>query len=195
MGSNWLRVWSAALLALLLVIVVPAAASAQGFISPFIGYDFGGDSGCLELTDCEDKNGNYGVSFGAMGRVVGFEAEIGYAKDFFGESPDTSSSVLTFMANLMIGPKIGPVRPYVVGGLGMVKTHAELTVTDLLEDDNTDFGWDFGGGLMVMFGENVGVRGDIRRFSTFDLPEILGLDLGEGSLSFNRVAAALVLAF
>jgi opacity protein-like surface antigen len=183
------------LFALAIAGAVPGTAHAQGFISPFIGFDFGGDSGCPTASDCEDKNSNIGVAFGSMGGVVGFEAELGYARAFFGETPDTGSSVLTFMANLLVGPKIGPVKPYVVGGLGLIKTHVELTVPDLVETDNNSFGWDFGGGVMIMFGEHIGVRGDLRHFSTFKERSFLGFDISNERLNFNRMAGALVLAF
>jgi opacity protein-like surface antigen len=173
----------------------PAAAHAQGFISPFIGFDFGGDSGCATASDCEDKNSNIGVGFGTMGTVIGFEAELGYARDFFGEIPGVSSNVLTFMTNMMVGPRIGPVRPYVLGGVGLFKTHVEFTSAALLETTNNSFGWDLGGGLMVFFGEHVGVRGDLRKFSTFQERSILGFDISNERLGFQRAAAALVLAF
>lgn len=174
---------------------IPAPAYAQGFISPFVGFDFGGDSGCQTAADCEDKNSNIGVAFGTMGDVVGFEAELGYARDFFGETPGTASNVLTFMSNLMIGPRIGPVRPYVVGGLGLVKTRVELTGPALLETSNNSFGWDMGGGVMVLFGEHVGVRGDLRWFATFEDLSFLGFTFSDEKLNFQRAAAALVLAF
>jgi opacity protein-like surface antigen len=185
-----LTVFAAAALA-----CVPADARAQGFISPFIGFDFGGDSGCPTASECEDKNSNVGVAFGTMGTVFGFEAEFAYAREFFGDTPAADSNVLTFMTNLMIGPKIGPVRPYVVGGVGLVKSHVELTVPSLLETDNNSFGWDMGGGLMVFFGEHVGVRGDLRWFATFADHSILGFALSDEKLNFQRAAAALVLSF
>ena len=34
-------------------------------------------------------------------------------------------------------------------------------------NDQNQFGWDLGGGLMVFFGEHVGVRGEVRYFQTF----------------------------
>jgi opacity protein-like surface antigen len=184
-----------ALFALFVVMAAPHEARAQGFISPFLGFDFGGDSGCPTASDCEDKNSNIGVAFGTMGNVAGFEAELGYARDFFGEAPGVSSNVLTFMTNLMIGPRIGAVRPYLLGGVGLFKTHVEFTSAGLLETNNNSFGWDFGGGVIVMFGDRVGVRGDLRRFSTFQERTILGIDISNERLGFNRAAAALVLAF
>src|SRR5262252_7284338 len=89
---------------LAVVIVASSArhAQAQGFISPFLGYNFSGDAGCPEITNCEDKHANYGVSFGALGSVVGFEAEIGHTSDFFGNTPRQSTSVFTFMGNFML---------------------------------------------------------------------------------------------
>jgi hypothetical protein len=175
-------------------VVGAAEARAQGFISPLIGFDYGGDSGCPTASDCEDKNSNIGVAFGSLG-AIGYEAEFAYARNFFGESPDTSSSVLTFMNNLMVAPKIGAFRPYVLFGVGLIKTRVEFTTGGLLEFDNNNFGWDFGGGLMVFFGDHIGIRGDLRRFKSFQQDSILGFPLGDDKLSFNRAAAAVVFAF
>jgi opacity protein-like surface antigen len=177
------------------VMGTPAQTRAQGYISPFIGFDFGGDSGCPEISGCEDKRLNAGVALGTMGLVLGFEFEFGYANDFFGEIPGVDSSVLTAMGNVMFIPAIGPVRPYALVGLGLIKSHVELTPANLLTSDNNDLGWDIGGGLLVLFGDHLGVRGDIRYFHAFQDLEILGLPLGDTKLDFSRASAALVLAF
>src|SRR5687767_13000640 len=66
---------------------LPGPAAAQGFVSPLIGYDFGGDSGCPEITGCEDKKLNVGVGLGTFGPILGFELDISYARDFFGTAP------------------------------------------------------------------------------------------------------------
>ena len=172
-----------------------AAARAQGFVSPLIGFNFGGDSGCPEITGCEEKRLNAGVSLGVIGSVFGFEEEFAYASNFFGETPGVSSSVLTVMTNVMFVPDIGPIRPYVVGGVGLIKTKIELTPASLLTSDNNHFGWDLGGGVMVFFGEHVGIRGDIRYFHAFQDLELLGFSLGDTKLDFGRAAGALVLKF
>jgi len=171
-----------------------SAARAQGFISPFIGFNFGGDAGCPEISGCEDKNLNLGVGVGSMGNVFGAELEFGYARNFFGEVPGLSSNVLTLMGNAMLAPKFGPVRPFALAGVGLIKTHAELTGSGLLETDNNQFGWNVGGGLMAFFGEHVGVRGDIRYFHSFqDLP-FFG-SLTDQKLDFGRASAGLVFKF
>ncbi len=180
---------------LLAMVVAPRHAHAQGFIAPFVGFDFGGDSGCQTASGCEDKNSNIGVAIGRMGNAVGFETDFGYARNFFGNVEGQTSSVLTIMSNFMIIPKIGPVRPYVLGGLGLIKTNVSLTVPALLETKNNSFGWDMGAGMMVLFGEHIGLRGDIRKISSFQERTILGITLSNQKLSFQRASAALVLAF
>lgn len=191
-GYRWLGL---GLMALAVIAGVPAEARGQGFIAPFVGFDFGGNSGCQTATDCEDKNSNIGIGIGTLGSVFGFEAELGYARDFFGDTPGVSSNVLTFMSHLLIGPRIGPVRPYVLGGVGLIKTRVEFTGPGLLATNNNSFGWDMGGGVMVLFGEHIGVRGDLRWFATFADRTIVGFPLSNEKLNFQRASAALVLAF
>src|SRR5215211_3936645 len=79
------------------------AAHAQAFISPYAGYNFGGDSAnCVSLQNCEEKRLNLGVSFGTTHGILGFEEDIGYARDFFGKTPGSSNAVLTVMSNLLL---------------------------------------------------------------------------------------------
>jgi hypothetical protein len=195
-GSTVRHVIATGALAALFFLGAASQVSAQAYISPFIGYNFGGDSGCPEATDCEDKNRNLGVSFGALGSVFGSELEFSYIDNFFGETPGTSSSVLTLMGNVMLAPKFGVVQPYGVFGLGLIKTHAEVTVGGLLESDNNHFGWDIGGGVIGYFGDHFGVRGDLRYFHAFQGLELLGFDVIEGAkLDFGRLSGGVVFKF
>ena len=170
------------------------AARAQGYIAPLIGFNFGGDANCPQITGCEQKRLNYGIGLGKMGNVFGFEEEFAYAKDFFGSAPTLNSSVLTVMSNAMFVPNIGPIRPYALVGLGLIKTHVELTPISLLTTDNNNFGWDIGGGVIIG-GAHIGVRGDIRYFHSFQDQTIAGFALSNPQLNFGRASAALMLMF
>jgi opacity protein-like surface antigen len=170
-------------------------ARAQGYISPFIGYDFGGDANCPKVTNCEDKRLNGGVALGVTGDVFGFEEEFAYAKDFFGTAPGLSSSVVTAMSNVMFVPNLGPVRPYFLAGLGLIKTHVEFDPSSVFTSDNNNFGWDVGGGLMINFARHVGVRGDIRYFHSFQDLTILFITFNGDKLDFGRASGALVFRF
>jgi opacity protein-like surface antigen len=176
------------------IVLTPATAHAEGFISPFIGFNYGGDSGCPTATNCDNKHSNFGISTGKLGAIAGGEFEFNYAKNFFGETPGVDTSVLTLMGNVIVGPKIGFVRPYVLGGIGLIKSHVELDAGSLLDSSN-NFGWDIGGGLMIMFGEHFGVRGDVRRFKSFQDQSIVGFTLADEKLSFNRAVAGVVFGF
>lgn len=170
-------------------------ARAQGFISPTLGWDFGEDSKCPEIDECEDKNLNFGVGVGTMGNVFGFELEFGYAQDFFGSAPGFDSSMLTLMGNVMLIPKLGPFRPYALTGLGLIKSNVEFTPESVFSTDENHFGWDVGGGLMILFGEHVGIRGDLRYFHSFKDLELLDFDLGGAKLDWGRASGGLVFKF
>ena len=177
------------------VLLLPRPAAAQGFINPFFGWNFGGDAKCLEITGCEEHTTNWGVAFGALGPVFGFEQEFAYAKNFFGEAPTYGSDVLTVMSNIIVNAPIPVVRPYAVGGVGLIRAHVEPTVGSLLSLSNNSFGWDIGGGVIVG-SSHVGVRGDIRDFHTFQDIEFAGINFaGEEKLDFGRASIGLFLKF
>jgi len=181
---------------ILLLAATAAPSRAQSFISPLIGYDYGGNSGCPQISGCEEKRTNFGVAFGSMGRIMGGELEIADAKNFFGTVGDASSSVITIMANTMVVPALGPVHPYVLFGLGLMKARAEFTRADVLTTTNNSLAWDTGGGLIVMVSPHVGFRGDIRHFHStkaFTIP-FVNATLNE-KISFGRASAALVFAY
>ena len=184
-------------LALAACLLTASPAAAQGFISPFLGFDYGGDSGCPTASGCENKHSNLGVAGGTLGAIAGAEVEFAYARDFFGDTPGVDTSVLTLMTNVIVGPRIGVIRPFVLGGVGLIKSHVELDAGSLLDSSN-NFGWNIGGGLMLMFGEHVGVRGDIRRFKSFQdigILDFIGLGLSDEKLTYNRASAGVVFAF
>jgi hypothetical protein len=142
-----------------------APAHADGFITPYYGFNFGGDSAnCASLTNCQEKHANFGVSFGTLG-PVGFEEDIAYATDFFVSLPGVENNVFTAMSNLLISVPAGPVQPYVLGGLGLVRPHVALDFPKIKSDDNA-LGYDLGGGINAFLSKHAGFRGDIRHFHT-----------------------------
>ena len=180
-----------AAVALTALTAVPARADA--FVTPFYGYNFGGDSSnCSSLRNCEDKRTNFGVSFGSSRGVFGFEEDISYAKDFFGKTPGTANAVLTVMSNLMLVVPAGPVQPYAIVGVGLIRPHVKLD-TSALSLTNNAFGWDIGGGLNIYLGHRVGVRGDVRRMKTLN-DVTLGI-FGNEKLEFWRGSVGVTLRF
>lgn len=183
-------------LALLAIAAVPRAAVAQGFISPSYGYNFGGDAGCLTAVDCKDKNWNWGISFGALGSVVGFEGEITHTDKFTGETTVVTSKVTTYMANLMLAPKISIVQPFGFVGAGMIRTEAEDLVTTISDSEST-VGWTIGGGLIIYVQRHIGLKGDIRYYHSFEATDLIGFEIGSdrNKVDFGRAAFGVVFKF
>ena len=179
-------------LTLLISIAGAAPASAQGFVGGMIGYNFGGDSGCPEITNCEDKNFNWAVSAGSLGGLFGFELELAQVPDFFGETPGSDSSVLTVMGNFMLAPRFGPVQPYGTIGIGLIKTDAELS--GLFDEGDNNVGWNIGGGLLILIGDHFGLRGDVRYFHAFEALELLGFE-SDTKIDYGRFAGGVIVKF
>lgn len=183
----------------------PRAASADWVLTPFVGWNFNGSADVVgnSLDSFGNKFENkidYGLSLAGMGAgVVGFEVDFGYSPNFFetnvGDSGfdfASNSNVTTLTGNVILGIPIGgttggSVRPYVVGGVGLIRQNVG-DVGDLFDaQSKNDFGFDVGGGVMGFFNSNVGVRGDVRYFRSFqgaDAGSLTGLGLG--NLNFWR---------
>jgi hypothetical protein len=132
-------------------IAIPAAA--QGFFTPFAGYNYGGDSvNCISLRNCDERRTNLGISFGKTSRFAGTEQDIGYASNFFGETADGKNSMFTAMTSFLVIAPLGPVRPYGVLGFGLVRPRGKNAL-----------GYDIGAGANVFFTKRFGVRADLRR--------------------------------
>lgn len=199
-----MRALRAVILAAAFFAVSGTPARADGFLTPFLGYNFGGDSNCATFRNCEDKRTNFGVAFGKMGPVIGFEAEIAFARDFFGKVTGVDNSVFSGMGNLLLGIGAGPVQPYFLVGLGLIRPHTALRLTPVIQEfDKNSLGWDIGGGVAIYPTRHVGVRGDMRHLRTLQEVPFIGLSiLGNGQpatpeakLDFWRASAGLALRF
>jgi opacity protein-like surface antigen len=186
---------TAVVCALTILASVASEAAAQGFISPFVQSNFGGDAGCVRPMDCEHDAFGYGVGLGVMGNVLGFEEEVSYTPEFFGNIPGVTSSVLTLTSNLLVIPNIGPIRPYGEIGVGLIRSHLATTPVTLIQSDTNNFGWDVGGGLMIALAPHVGVRGDLRYFKSLQDWSLVGITLSGQQLDFGRITGALVVKF
>jgi hypothetical protein len=187
------------------LLLTPRAAKADGFVTPFIGVNFAGATGTT-LVNAVDDNSKlaYGVSLGYMGKgVIGFEEDVAYSPRFVAAAVNVGqTNVFTLMSNLIIGIPIGGqtgagVRPYVLGGVGLLRTNVERSLAAVALDRN-GIGFDLGGGVNVYFSDHLGVRGDLRYFRDFsvaDATSAIGIVLSQGNLDFWRGTAGLVLRF
>jgi hypothetical protein len=189
-----------AALAAVVITLAPAPARADGFFIPFLGVNFGGDSGKEFSEAFETNQFNWGASLGWMGGgVFGFEGDFGYSPDFYGKTDAGGSGAFTATANVLLGLPFGGqqgfgVRPYGLVGVGLLSSTSDFGTPEIDENNVT---WSAGGGLMLFFGTRAGLRFDVRYFRTFDDLEILGIPIAQspGKVDFTRGSLGLVLRF
>jgi opacity protein-like surface antigen len=185
-------------LGILALVLAPSVVSAQGYITPFIGGNFGGDTGTtLHESISSTSRLAWGVRLGGMSHgIFGADMDIGYTSNFYGTgSVFNSSNVLTFMGNLVVGIPAGPVRPYVTGGLGIIRRNIDFSsAASLASFTDTNFAYDIGGGLNILFSRHVGINGDLRYFRNFGTGNEF-LDLSGEKFNFARGSVGLVLQF
>src|ERR1041384_7174221 len=192
-------------------LLFPAApAHADGFISPSVGVNFGGQAGGTLVSNTSTTASapasagsklNWGGAAGWMGKgVVGVEEDFKWSSDFFGHGGQWDSSrVVTLMTNVIVGAPIGGqkgggIRPYAALGVGYIG-QAITTVTNVGNFRENDFGWDLGAGVMGYFSDNIGLRFDYRYFRNFQETSANTIGLGAGHFSFNSASVGVLFRF
>ena len=171
-------------------VLTAASARADGFLTPYIGHNFGGDtSTCAGLPDCSPNRRTYGVSVGAMGTSSGFEEDLSYTRDFFGAATGAEDSVFAAMSNLLFMGGPGRVRTYVLSGLGVVRLSVSRNGTRV---DRNVIAYDLGGGVNGFVTTHMGLRFDVRRFRTLQDADVAP---HSGKLGFWRASLGLALKF
>ena len=153
-----------ALAVILFLTSTAAPARADVTLTPFLGGLFKGQ--------LPTKKATYGVSVAAMGKgIIGGEVDFSWAPKFVDETPTaTAVREANFTGNLIVGIPVGgthgaSVRPYVVGGVGIIR--ATNKASDFgAKLTNNDFAYDLGGGVMGTINSHFGLRGDLRYFRT-----------------------------
>jgi opacity protein-like surface antigen len=152
----------AMLVMLAALLVRPAPAHAETYLTPFLGVTFGADAKLHKAT--------YGLSLAYLGHSAGIEIEYANTPDFFGAGIG-SNNVTTFMGRFVVGGNTQGrgVKPFVAVGAGLIRSHVEAQ--NLLSNVHyNDFGLDIGAGVNAFFSPNVGIRGDIRYFRQLQSP-------------------------
>jgi len=175
------------------LIYAPVDARADGYVSPWAGVNFAGGN-------LDNGRGAFGVQAGAMGAgIIGGEVDFGYSPSAFGTQTDFgNNSIINLMGNVIVGIPMGGTygkgfRPFVTGGLGLIRTQIDGNTSffrPAVSDNNGV--WDLGVGAMGFFNDHVGLRGDLRYFRDFTGNLINGT-LDEGSLHFWRLGFGVVI--
>jgi hypothetical protein len=179
------------------VIAAPTPARAEGYVTPWVGANWGSGN------NIDNGRAGFGINAGGMGAgVIGGEVGFGYSPSFFGNDNDFGhNTVLDLMGNVIIGIPVGGthgagIRPFVTGGVGLLRTQIDGGSLANVSSSNNMFGWNAGAGVMGYFNDHVGLRGDLRYLRGFeDLNTgntVIDLD-GSNQLHFWRITAGVVI--
>lgn len=177
------------------LIVAPAQVRAEGYVTPWVGANWG--------SDLTNGRAAFGVTAGGMGSgIFGGEVNFGYSPSFFGTQNDFGhNTVIDLMGNVIVGIPIGgrrvaAVKPFVTAGVGLLRTQIDGGTIANVSSSNNQWGWNAGGGVMGYFNEHVGLRGDVRYLRGFeDLAtgnSVIDLN-GNNQLHFWRLSGGVVL--
>lgn len=195
---------SRAAVALLVVLASPRAASADFFVTPFIGMKFGGSTSIVDLERASDKR-KLVLGIGARqvdDGILGYEVEFGNIAGFFGNEEFAAIEPLvksgsyvndltgSIVLSLPPGVTGGGLRPYAVVGGGLIHAASEDYLEVLLVR-RTVPAINLGVGAVGMFTNNVGVRFDVRHLRSLSSDAPTG---GVGRhIAYSRFTVGLLL--
>ena len=190
------RAVNAFILLAAITLIAPVPARAEGYVAPWVGMNWG--SGI----NIDNGRAAFGVNAGAMGAgIIGGEVAFGYSPSFWGNQNDFgNNSVIDLMGNLIVGVPVGGthgagIRPFVTGGIGLLRTQIDGGSFTNVSADNNMLGWNAGGGVMGYFNNHFGLRGDVKYLRSFEDTNtgINVIDVnGPGQFHFWRAAIGVV---
>jgi hypothetical protein len=152
----------------LLLTCLARDAAGQGFVNPFVGTTLTSPS-----TNGSSSKPGFGVAFGSVGKIIGFESEIAYYPELIDKAANNlaKSKVITFSGNTLIGPTIGPVKAYGAFGFGDLYLNvtglSSIVIPNPASISTNYFTFNVGGGAMGFFTSHLGMRGDLRFYRAF----------------------------
>ncbi len=194
----------------LALLVSGGTARADVMFTPFVGANVGGSAASpIAGLVGDPSRTTFGGSLALMsGGVFGIEADVGYTPRFFGADLELGgipislarNNVLTAMVNLTAGVPIegrggAGIRPYAVGGVGLIRQQLSAAA-GLVSYDANDIGYTVGGGVVVFVSRNVGIRGDVRHLRSIGGNPVLDLiDLQPGGFNYTRATVGVTFRY
>ena len=195
------RLLTAALVGWMTLVPV-ALASADIFVSPFLGLKFKGGTNELDFNNevgARDTKMAVGVSgVVVMDKGLGVELEVAHQPRFFERRANnlvTSSGVTTIGGNVMLAAPISftreSLRPYAVGGLAWMHASAANGI-DFEEFSNDFLGLSLGVGAVGFIGDVTGLRFDLRYLKSISSSDTSNLSGDIARISFWRATIGVV---
>ena len=186
----------------LVLLVLPAPASAEWQIQPFLGVTFGGGTSFVDLEHAAGRpNIALGISGVLLGDLIGIEADIGHMPGFFQTGDQAllkGSRVTTLTVNMVV---LVPrhftqytLRPYLVGGAGLMHARSDQWLPALSFADSLPT-IDVGGGATGFLTKHVGINWGVRYFRSVGQKAEGTVVVADQQLSFWRANMSLAIRY
>lgn len=186
---------------MLAVTLLPAVASAELQVKPFVGLSFAATTTLVDPNSGSDsRHLVVGASAVYLGEMFGVEAEVSQISGFFqrgGRGLVVRSGVNTLTGSIIVAlpRRVSEysLRPYAVAGYGLLHTRTDSAKQGLFDVTSNMGGLVFGGGATGFLTGRVGLGWDLRYFRRVSGgPKESGVTFGDPQLSFWRAYMAIV---
>ena len=189
-------------LALGLLALAPARASAEWQVKPFVGVTGGGESTYVVTDPGNPASVVFGANAGWLGDVLGFEGDFGLSPAVFHEGlvagNIVGSRVTTVTGNAIIAMPRRlseyTLRLYFVGGAGIMRVNIEGAY-QAIEITETLPAMDVGGGVTGFLTKRIGLNWDVRRFRSLRAIDALNAAVEPTPFSFWRATMAVAIRY
>lgn len=180
-----------------LIWMLPVRADADWLITPFLGSSFAPETTLSSplVFEGAGRKLTLGASVALLSDAfLGLEADVSHTPGFFeGNDPlglVLTSRVTTLSGNVILAVPLAitreSLRPYVVGGLGLIQARSK-DLSGVFPVDKNLLGINIGAGAIGLLTERTGLR--------FDLRHLKAASGADGRLSFWRATAGVVLRY
>jgi hypothetical protein len=181
---------------------VPTTARADWLMTPFIGTAFGGETTFIDFgRGAGQTKFTFGGSVALLSDgFLGIEADINHSPHFFQDRDElvVRSRVTTLTGSVMVAAPLAvtreSLRPYLVGGLGLMQARI-VDQVNLLPLDRNLLGLNVGGGAVGFLSERTGIRFEVRYFKAISGEDGPFARSGTSRLSFWRATAGVTLRY
>jgi hypothetical protein len=145
-----------------------------------------GHVGVSATNDVRDASATPGASMAVLdNNGIGVEVDLAHLGDF-DNSRFAESGITSAMQNFIATGQQVTWRPFVIVGAGVMRVSG-TSIEGLPSISRTEGGWTAGGGVLYLFNEALGIRGDVRYFRHFSRHDDVPL-ADDGALNLWRTS-------
>lgn len=151
-------------------------------------FSLGAVGGYLRVKDADEGTWFGGVQARLRFGMLAAEASVQVHQDKYEDGDVVITQYPVQLTAFLYFIPEGPIRPYILGGVGWYYSRVDYRDNLNFIDDETDssFGWHFGAGLEIFLADRISINGDVRYiFVDPDTEQVIDTDFNYWQLTFG----------